>query len=87
MRGEAFNAGLSDANLTKLELCAKIKEQVPDFLYLEAPVGEDPDKRDYLVSNEKIERTGFRPRHSLEAGIAEIVRGYPIISQGPYGNV
>jgi nucleoside-diphosphate-sugar epimerase len=87
MRGEAYNAGLSDANLTKLELCAKIKAQVPDFLYLEAPVGEDPDKRDYLVSNEKIERTGFAPKHSLEAGIAEIIRGYPIICQGQYGNV
>ena len=87
MRGEAYNAGLSDANLTKLELCAKIKEQVPDFLYLEAPVGEDPDKRDYLVSNAKIERTGFAPNHTLEDGIAEIIRGYPIISQGPYGNV
>ena len=87
MRGEAYNAGLSDANLTKLELCAKIKEQVPDFLYLEAPVGEDPDKRDYLVSNAKIEGTGFLPKHSLEMGIAEIIRGYPIISLGPYGNV
>ena len=87
MRGQAYNAGLSDANLTKLELCAKIKEQVPDFLYLEAPVGEDPDKRDYLVSNAKIERTGFLPKHSLEMGIAEIIRGYPIISQGQYGNV
>jgi len=87
MRGQAYNVGLSDANLTKLELCAKIKAQVPDFLFLEAPVGEDPDKRDYLVSNEKIERTGFLPRHSLEEGIAEIIRGYPIISQGPYGNV
>jgi nucleoside-diphosphate-sugar epimerase len=87
MRGEAYNAGLSDANLTKLELCAKIKEQVPDFLYLEAPVGEDPDKRDYLVSNAKIERTGFAPKYSLDAGIAEIIRGYPIISQSPYVNV
>ncbi|MHB8834581.1 MAG: NAD-dependent epimerase/dehydratase family protein [Candidatus Methylomirabilia bacterium] len=87
MRGQAFNAGLSDANLTKLELCAKIKEQVPDFLYLEAPVGEDPDKRDYLVSNAKIEGTGFALKHPLEEGIAEIIRGYPIISQGPYGNV
>lgn len=87
MRGQAYNAGLSDANLTKLELCAKIKAQLPDFLYLEASVGEDPDKRDYLVSNAKIERTGFLPKHSLEMGIAEIIRGYPIISLGPYGNV
>ena len=87
MRGEAYNAGLSDANLTKLELCAKIRTQVPDFLYLEAPVGEDPDKRDYLVSNDKIERTGYAPKHSLDDGIAEIIRGYPIIAQSPYGNV
>ncbi|HEY5999177.1 MAG TPA: NAD(P)-dependent oxidoreductase [bacterium] len=87
MRGEAYNAGLSDANLTKLELCAKIKEQIPGFLFLEAPLGEDPDKRDYLVSNRKIEATGFRPAHSLEAGIAEIIRGYPVICHGPYGNV
>jgi nucleoside-diphosphate-sugar epimerase len=87
MRGEAYNVGLSDANLTKLELCAKIKEKVPDFLYLGASVGEDPDKRDYLVSNAKIERTGFAPKRSLEEGIAEIVRGYPVICQGQYGNV
>jgi nucleoside-diphosphate-sugar epimerase len=87
MRGEAYNVGLSDANLTKLELCAKIREQEPGFLYLEAPVGEDPDKRDYLVSNVKIERTGFVPRHSLEEGIAEVIRAYPILCQGPFGNV
>ena len=86
MRGQAYNVGLSDANLTKLELCAKIKEQVPDFLCLEAPVGEDPDKRDYLISNAKIERTGFVPRRSLEQGIAEIIRGYPIVSQALFGN-
>ncbi len=66
MRGQAYNVGLSDANLSKLELCAKIKEQVPGFVYLEAPIGEDPDKRDYIVSNEKIERTGWAP--GLDAG-------------------
>lgn len=53
MKNEPYNVGLSDANLSKLELCIKIKEQVPDFVYLESPVGEDPDKRDYIVSNEK----------------------------------
>jgi len=87
MKNEVFNVGLSDANLSKLELCAKIKEQVPDFVYLEAPVGEDPDKRDYTVSNEKIEKTGFKPTCSLEAGIRELIKGYRIITNSKYSNV
>ncbi len=87
MKDEAYNVGLSDANLNKLELCAKIKEQVPEFVYLESPVGEDPDKRDYVVSNEKIERTGFKTVYSLEVGIRELVKGYRIISNTRYGNV
>lgn len=87
MKNEAFNVGLSDANLSKLELCAKIKEQVKDFVYLEAPIGEDPDKRDYIVSNEKIEKTGFKPLYSLEAGIRELIKGYRIITNSKYSNV
>ncbi|MCX5815276.1 MAG: SDR family oxidoreductase [Proteobacteria bacterium] len=87
MKNEAYNVGLSDANLSKLELCAKIQEQIPDFVYLEAPVGEDPDKRDYIVSNEKIEKTGFKPIHSLEMGIKELIKGYKIITNSKYGNV
>jgi nucleoside-diphosphate-sugar epimerase len=87
MKNESYNVGLSDANLSKLELCAKIKEQVPDFVCLEAPIGEDPDKRDYIVSNEKIERTGFKPVHSLETGIKELIKGYRIISNSKYSNV
>lgn len=87
MKNEAYNVGLSDANLSKLELCAKIKEQVPDFVYLEAPVGEDPDKRDYIVSNEKIEKTGFKPVYSLKMGIKELIKGYRIITNSKYSNV
>lgn len=87
MKNEPYNVGLSDANLSKLELCAKIKEQVPDFVYLESPVGEDPDKRDYIVSNEKIEKTGFKPMYPLEVGIKELVKGYKIITNSKYGNV
>lgn len=87
MKNEPYNVGLSDANLSKLELCAKIKEQIPDFVYLEAPVGEDPDKRDYIVSNEKIEKTGFKPLYSLEMGIRELIKGYRIISNSKYSNV
>lgn len=87
MKNEPYNVGLSDANLSKLELCAKIKEQVHDFVYLESPVGEDPDKRDYIVSNEKIEKTGFKPIYSLEMGIKELIKGYRIITNSKYSNV
>jgi len=87
MKNEPYNVGLSDANLSKLELCVKIKEQVPDFVYLESPVGEDPDKRDYIVSNEKIEKTGFKPIFSLEMGIKELIKGYRIITNSRYSNV
>lgn len=87
IKNEAYNVGLSDANLSKLELCKKIKEQVNDFVYLEAPIGEDPDKRDYMVSNEKIEKTGFKPTYTLEMGIRELIKGYSIITNGKYSNV
>jgi nucleoside-diphosphate-sugar epimerase len=56
-------------------------------VYLESPLGEDPDKRDYIVSNEKIEQTGFKPIHSLEMGIRELIKGYKILCNNAYGNV
>jgi nucleoside-diphosphate-sugar epimerase len=87
MKNQPYNVGLSEANLSKIELCVKIKEQVPDFVYLESPIGEDPDKRDYIVSNEKIEKTGFRPAYSLEMGIKELIKGYRILCNNAYGNV
>lgn len=87
MRGQPFNVGLSDANLSKAELCARIAAQVPGFVYLDAPVGEDPDKRDYIVSNDKIEATGFKPAHSLDAGIAELIKGYRMIRNSVFSNV
>jgi nucleoside-diphosphate-sugar epimerase len=87
MRGEPYNVGLSDANLSKLELCAEIKKQVPGFVFLEAPIGEDPDKRDYIVSNEKIERTGWKPDWPLQTGIAELIRGYRMLRNSRYANV
>ncbi|MBF0244215.1 MAG: NAD-dependent epimerase/dehydratase [Planctomycetes bacterium] len=87
MRGEAYNVGLSEANLSKLELCARIKELVPELVYLEAPVGEDPDKRNYIVSNEKLEKTGFKTAHNLELGIRELIKGYTILSPNIYANV
>jgi nucleoside-diphosphate-sugar epimerase len=87
MHGEAYNVGLSDANLSKAELCERIKVRVPDFTYFEAEVGEDPDKRDYIVSNAKIEATGYMPIHSLDFGIGELIKGYRMITNSIYGNV
>jgi nucleoside-diphosphate-sugar epimerase len=87
MQGRAYNVGLSDANLSKLELCAKIAEHVPQFVYLEAPIGEDPDKRDYIVSNERIEATGFKPAVSLDDGIQELIRAYEMVPTARYGNI
>ena len=87
MRGRPYNVGLSDANLSKTELCQRIQRQVPNFVFLDAPVGEDPDKRDYVVSNARIEATGFQPAYSLDAGIAELIKGYAMIRNAVYGNV
>ncbi|MCA3263367.1 MAG: NAD(P)-dependent oxidoreductase [Telmatospirillum sp.] len=87
MKNRPYNVGLSDANLSKMELCQRIQAHVPGFVFLEAPIGEDPDKRDYIVSNARIEATGFKPAHSLDAGIAELVKGYRMIRNGMYGNV
>ena len=87
MNGEPYNVGLSDANLSKLELCDAIKQQVPHFYYIEAAIGKDPDQRNYIVSNEKIERTGFAPQVSLPAGIAELIKGYQVVKRNSYANV
>jgi nucleoside-diphosphate-sugar epimerase len=86
MAAGPYNVGLSDANLSKKELCEKIKLHVPRFTFLEAPVGKDPDQRDYIISNEKIEKTGFQPRHSLDDGIRELIRAYQVLRSNPYGN-
>ena len=87
MRGWAYNVGLSDANISKLELCQKIQEHIPKFVFMEAPIGEDPDKRDYIVSNDRIERTGYQPKHSLDDGIKELIKGYRMIRNTIYTNV
>jgi nucleoside-diphosphate-sugar epimerase len=86
MRGRPFNVGLSDANLSKIELCERIKRFLPDFVYAEEPIGRDPDRRDYIVSNARIEATGFAPRYSLDDGIAELIKYLPALGEGPYRN-
>jgi nucleoside-diphosphate-sugar epimerase len=87
MRGNAYNVGLSEANLSKAQLCERIARHVPGFVWLEAPVGEDPDKRDYIVSNEKLEKTGWVPDVGLDDGIQELVKGYRMLRNGRFANV
>jgi nucleoside-diphosphate-sugar epimerase len=87
MKGQIYNVGLTEANVSKRELCEHIQKQVPDFVFLDAPVGKDPDQRNYVVSNAKIEATGFRTAHSLDAGIAELIKGFTMLKNSVYGNV
>jgi nucleoside-diphosphate-sugar epimerase len=87
MNGQIYNVGLSDANVSKMELCQAIQKQVPDFTFIEAPIGKDPDQRNYIVSNEKIEATGYKPQVSLDAGIRELIKGFTMIRNTCYGNV
>ncbi len=86
MRDQAYNGGLSDTNISKKELAERIKGHVPNFVYLESPIGEDVDNRDYIVSNAKIEATGFKPVYSLDDGIRELIRGYGMITNARYVN-
>jgi nucleoside-diphosphate-sugar epimerase len=87
MKGRPYNVGLEEANLSKLELCAKIKTHLPQFTYVEAPIGEDPDKRDYIVSNQRILGTGFKTEWDLDRGIRELIKVFTILRQSKYANV
>lgn len=87
MKDRPYNVGLSDANISKWELCEKIRTHLPKFVFIESPIGEDPDKRDYIVSNERIEATGYKPAFSLDDGIGELIKGYRMIRNAVHGNV
>ncbi len=87
MKNQAYNVGLSEANLSKMELCLEIKKQVPEFTIMESAIGKDPDQRNYIVSNDKIEATGYKPQVSLQATIAELIKGYQILRRNQYANI
>jgi len=87
MKGEIFNVGLSDANVSKKELCQTIQKQLPNFVFIDEQIGKDPDQRNYIVSNEKIESTGFKTEFPLGRGIGELIKGYTMIKNSRYGNV
>jgi nucleoside-diphosphate-sugar epimerase len=86
-KGNIYNVGLSEANISKIDLCKKIKEIIPGFTFLESELGRDPDQRNYVVSNEKIEKAGFVPDQSLETGLRELIKFIPMYSQKLYSNI
>lgn len=86
MVGQPFNAGLDAANLSKEELALKVKEHVPNFYIHFSEVGSDPDKRNYIVSNQRLREAGFEAKRSLDDGIAELLKGYRMLRKTMYGN-
>ncbi len=87
MVGEPYNVGLSEANLSKHELCEAIQQELPDFRFVISEIGKDPDQRNYIVSNAKIESTGFKTQVGLNYGIQELVKGFQIVRRNQYANV
>ncbi len=87
MKGQAYNVGLSEANLSKMELCLEIQKQIPDFCIMESEIGKDPDQRNYIVSNDKIEKTGFKPAVTIQQAITELIKGYQIIRRNDFTNL
>jgi len=87
LKNEPYNVGLSTANLTKRQLAEKIKEHLPQLVIISSDIGEDPDKRDYIVSNSKLENTGWKPGVSLDKGISELIKAYSILKINKYSNI
>lgn len=86
MAGRPYNAGLDAANLSKEELARKVQQHVPRLYLHFAPIGSDPDRRNYLVSNERLRQAGFVARRSLDDGVVELVKGYRMMTLGSYRN-
>lgn len=87
MKGEAWNIGQPEANISKLELCEIIKKHIPKFVYFQSEIGNDPDKRNYVISTEKIEKIGFHANYTIDMGIKELIKAFTIIRNKRYGNV
>jgi nucleoside-diphosphate-sugar epimerase len=85
--GEIFNVGLSEANISKLDLCKEIQSIIPTFSYLEGALRKDPDQRNYVVSNQKIEALGFKPEVSLQSGLHELIKGLQMFNHMPFTNL
>lgn len=87
MKGQAYNVGISEANLSKRELCDSITKFIPKFTVMSSEIGEDPDKRNYIVSNAKIEKTGFKTQVSLDSGIQELIKGFQVLKKNQFSNI
>jgi nucleoside-diphosphate-sugar epimerase len=87
MAGRPYNAGLDAANLSKEELALKIKQYVPNFYIHFSQIGTDPDKRNYIVSNQRLREAGFEARRSLDTGIQELLKGYRIMGRAEFANI
>lgn len=87
MKNTMYNVGLSSANLSKMELCLEIKKQIPDFFIAESEINKDPDQRNYIVSNDKIEKTGYKPDVDIQSGIIELIKGFSILTNNKYSNI
>jgi len=86
MAGRPYNAGLDEANLSKEELALKVKDHVPNFYLHFAAVGSDPDKRNYIVSNQRLREAGFKAKRTLDDGITELLKGYRMLKKTTFGN-
>ena len=86
MAGRPYNAGLDEANLSKEELALKVKDHVPNFYLHFAAVGSDPDKRNYIVSNQRLREAGFKAKRTLDDGIKELLKGYRMLKKTTFGN-
>lgn len=87
MKSNVYNTGLSSANLTKLQLANKIKKYIPELEITINNFSKDPDKRDYLVSNEKLEQKGWFPNKNLDDGIMDLLRLFSMIKNQNFSNV
>jgi len=87
MSGRAYNAGLDEANLSKEELALKIKSHLPDFFIHFSEIGSDPDKRNYIVSNQRLREAGFEARRSIDDGIRELIKGYRLLGRSAFANI
>jgi nucleoside-diphosphate-sugar epimerase len=87
MIGRPFNVGIDSANLSKEELALKIKGYVPNFYIHFGVVGFDPDRRNYIVSNQRLREAGFEAKRSLDEGIQELLKGYAMMGRSPFKNV
>jgi nucleoside-diphosphate-sugar epimerase len=86
MVGRAYNVGLDEANLSKQELAEKVKEHVGRFEIVYSDIYSDPDKRNYIVSNERLREAGFTATRTLDQGIEELIKGYRMTPDGRYRN-